>query len=46
MSALSVHLKMLQLGRLVDFRRDGKRVFYALTDADRELRDAIETLGD
>jgi DNA-binding transcriptional ArsR family regulator len=43
--ALGHHTTALRLISLIDFRQDGKRHVYALTEAGRAMRGAIEMLG-
>jgi DNA-binding transcriptional ArsR family regulator len=45
MLELSYHLRLLQIAGLVEFRWNGKRDVYMLTDAGRELLGVIEALG-
>lgn len=42
--AISHHLMVLRLGRMVDFTRDGKSCVYTITVAGRRLLEAVETL--
>ncbi len=42
--AVSHHLALLRLGRLIEPRRSGKHNFYALTDAGRELAHVVNSV--
>jgi DNA-binding HxlR family transcriptional regulator len=44
-STLSTRLTLMRLDGLVEGRRDGQRMFYALTESGRALASVVEALG-